>query len=504
VKKLNDISIASKLYIIVGAMAVLIVLELLSLWFAIHTLSAVRTLVGAEGLWSKAQKDAVYQLRKYNRTHDEADYREFQQLMQVPLGDHTARLELLKKNPDLEMVRKGFLQGRVHAEDIDGVISLLRRFHQNAYISKALATWAKGDSIILQLGPVAEHLHQQVQFASPSHGQMDSSLASADAINQQLTLLEDDFSYTLGEGSRWLENLVLKILLCVAVTVEFTGLFLTILVTRGITRHLAEIISATRRIVRGDWEARAKVFSQNEIGQVATEVNQMTAQLIQGNRELEEVAYFASHDLQQPLAATAEFIKLFEKQYGQQLDATANGYLQSIAASTIHMQTLVRDMLNHSRIGTDRRLVEIDCHLEVEHILEEMKGEIAASQAIIHVSPLPVINGYFEMRLLFQNLLGNAVKFCHPKRPAEIFVSCRDLGGEWLFMVKDNGIGIEKKYHARIFTIFQRLHSDAEYPGTGIGLAHCKKIVELHRGSIWLTSRVGEGSCFYVSIPKAL
>src|SRR6185369_5962297 len=123
-KRLKDISIAKKLYFIVGAMAVLIIVELLTLWFAIHTLSSVRAFVGAEGLWSKAQKDAVYNLRKYNLTHNEKDYREFQKFMDVPFGDHIARLELFKKEPDLNIARQGFLQGRVHADDIDGMIKL--------------------------------------------------------------------------------------------------------------------------------------------------------------------------------------------------------------------------------------------------------------------------------------------------------------------------------------------------------------------------------------------
>ena len=119
-------------------MALLIVLELLTLWFAIHTLSSVRALVGAEGLWSKAQKDAVYQLGKYHRTHNEEDYVAFQKFMAVPLGDHKTRMELLKDTPDMEIARQGFLEGRIHPNDIDGMINLLRRFHNVSYIKRAI------------------------------------------------------------------------------------------------------------------------------------------------------------------------------------------------------------------------------------------------------------------------------------------------------------------------------------------------------------------------------
>ncbi|HMI77216.1 MAG TPA: hypothetical protein VK484_00400, partial [Ferruginibacter sp.] len=137
-KRFKDISIAKKLYMIVGAMAVLIIAELLVLWFSIHTLSSVRAFIGAEGLWSKAQKDAVYQLGKYHRTHNEEYYNAFKKLLAVPLGDHKARMELLKKDPDLSIVRQGFLEGRVHPDDIDGMVKLVTRFHKNIYIGKAL------------------------------------------------------------------------------------------------------------------------------------------------------------------------------------------------------------------------------------------------------------------------------------------------------------------------------------------------------------------------------
>ena len=137
-QRLKDISITRKLYFIVGTMAVLIVVELLTLWFAIHTLSSLRALVSAEGLWSKAQKDGFYALDKYSRTHDETDYNAFVKFMSVPLGDHKTRMELLKENPDLNAAREGFIEGRVHPDDIDGMIKLLRRFHSVSYIKNAI------------------------------------------------------------------------------------------------------------------------------------------------------------------------------------------------------------------------------------------------------------------------------------------------------------------------------------------------------------------------------
>ncbi|MGG9971555.1 sensor histidine kinase [Ferruginibacter sp. SUN002] len=502
-KRLKDISIAKKLYFIVGAMAVLIIFELLTLWFAIHTLSSVRALVGAEGLWSKAQKDAVYQLRKYNVTHDEKDFKKYQQFMAVPMGDHKTRMELFKPDPDLAICRQGFIEGRVHPDDIDGMIKLLRRFHSNYYIANAINAWSNADSaLFFKLMPVAETFHTEMNSSNPSKVKLDQLMGEIDLVNEQLTVLEDNFSYTLGDGSRWLENLILKILLSVAFTVEFTGLFLTFLVTRGISKELKEIEKATSKVTRGDLTARAKVLSQNEIGHVAAEVNQMTEQLVLSNRELGQVAYIASHDLQEPLRTISNFVVLLQKQYEGKLGADADEYLAFISEGTLRMQLLVKDLLDYSRIGNDKKMVKIDCNKEVQNVLKGMTVYITENAATIDVGKLPVVDGYFELQYLFQNLIGNAIKYKKKDVDPIIKIEAKDNGKEWLFSVKDNGIGINKKYHQRIFTIFQKLHSDREYAGTGIGLAHCKKIAELHRGNIWLESEEGQGATFYFTIPK--
>ncbi|MGZ4038293.1 MAG: response regulator, partial [Bacteroidia bacterium] len=240
-QRLRDVSITKKLYFTVGAMAVLIVIELFTLWFAIHTLSSVRAFVGAEGLWSKAQKDALYSLSKYYRTHNESDYENYRRLMEVPAGDHKTRVELFKPEPNLDTARAGFLQGRVHPDDIDGMIKLFRRFHSISYIHKAIVVWSEGDSIINRLAPLSLALHEEMIRADASREKLDYIMDLIDPINKRLTMLEDEFSYTLGEGSRWLENIILKLLFAVALTVEITGLLITISVSRSITKGLNEI-----------------------------------------------------------------------------------------------------------------------------------------------------------------------------------------------------------------------------------------------------------------------
>src|SRR6185436_14147296 len=290
INRLRNVSIAKKLYFTMGIMALLIAMELFTLWFALNSLSAVRGYVGGEGLWSKAQKDAVYQLRIYGRSHDESDFIKFRDFMKVPLGDHKTLMELLKENPDLDIARQGFLEGRNHPDDIDGMIKLFRRFHNIYYINKAIRIWGEADDVSALLTPIGERLHTEINSAQPSHEKIDGILKEIDPINQQLTVLEDSFSYTLGEGSRWLEHLILKLLFIVALTVELSGLLLTISVSRGIAKGISEIIRSANSIAKGDFSTRAKIYSQDEIGMLAGSFNRMTTELEQNinDRKLAE------------------------------------------------------------------------------------------------------------------------------------------------------------------------------------------------------------------------
>ena len=502
--RLRDVSIAKKLYFIVGAMAVLIALELFTLWFSIHTLSSVRAFVGAEGLYSKAQKDAVYNLQKYSQTHDERDYKTFLNFMAVPLGDHKTRMELSKPNPDMGIAREGFLEGRNHPDDIDGMLKLFLRFHSISYINKAIIIWTKGDSGVSLLVPLGERLHQEINSPNFSKERLDSIMAEVGPLNQQLTKLEDDFSFTLGEGSRWLENLVLEILFLVALTVEITGLSLSIAVSRGINKGLNEINRASQKIAKGNLNERARVFSNDEIGMVATAINQMTEQLIIHNKEMEQFAYISSHDLQEPLRTITNFSTLLNKKYQGKLDKDADEYLGYLLIATGRMQALIKDLLDYSRIGYDRKVEKLDCNIILNEVLADLDSAVKESGATIRVRKLPVINGYSDISLLFQNVISNSIKYRKADQPLVIAIDCKEEASEWIFSIRDNGIGIEKEYQDRIFIIFQKLHNKDTYAGTGIGLAHCKKIVELHGGKIWVESEPEIGSTFYFSISKQL
>jgi light-regulated signal transduction histidine kinase (bacteriophytochrome) len=195
-------------------------------------------------------------------------------------------------------------------------------------------------------------------------------------------------------------------------------------------------------------------------------------------------------------------VGLFQRKYKGNLDTNADEYLGYIVGATGRMQRLIKDLLDYSIIGNDKESIPTDCNKVIHEVLEDMAVAIRECSAELNVSKLPVINAYSELKLLFQNLISNAIKYRKQGETLRIYITAKELEKEWLFAVKDNGIGIEKAYQERIFIIFQKLHTQDKYAGTGIGLAHCKKIVELHGGRIWVSSEPGHGCTFYFTIPK--
>ncbi|MGE5430399.1 MAG: PAS domain S-box protein [Syntrophomonadaceae bacterium] len=226
-------------------------------------------------------------------------------------------------------------------------------------------------------------------------------------------------------------------------------------------------------------------------------------ELNNSNRELEQFAYVASHDLQEPLRMVATYTQLLSKKYQNQLDHKADEYIGYAVEGARRMHQLLLDLLGYSEVS--KKSVpprSADLNLVLRTVLEDMKYLVNSSGAVVTYSPMPVIKCYDDqIRQLFSNLIENAVKFSGGKKP-QIHITSEETEREWVFSVKDNGIGIKPEYHERIFVIFQRLHQRSEYPGNGIGLALCKKIVERHMGRIWVESRAGNGAAFYFSIPK--
>ena len=231
-------------------------------------------------------------------------------------------------------------------------------------------------------------------------------------------------------------------------------------------------------------------------------IMEYNVELERKNREIEQFAFIASHDLQEPLRSITNFSTLLAQKIEDQPDKDAKQYMDLIRGSAVRMSNLIYDLLEYSRIGKDVSRSPIDCNKLVQEVLIDMSAIITETEVKFHVSKLPVVSGYVYLKSLFQNLISNAIKFTAKNVQPQVYISVIEKEQEFVFSIKDNGIGIEKSYQDRIFIIFQRLHTRTEYPGTGIGLSQCKKIVELHGGKIWVESEPGKGSIFNFSIPK--
>jgi len=269
-------------------------------------------------------------------------------------------------------------------------------------------------------------------------------------------------------------------------------------------RITLSINSAPVRNPQGQIVMAVSVFDDiTERKRAEEELHRLLEELKYSNAELEQFAYVASHDLQEPLRMVSSYMQLLERRYQGKLDSDADEFIAFAVDGAKRMQNLINDLLAYSRVGTrGRALVSSPCEEALKEALANLQFAIAESGATITHEPLPEVNGDpTQLVQLFQNLLSNAIKFRGPEAP-RIQVGAHPEGAEWVFPVCDNGIGLDPKFAERIFVIFQRLHQRDSYPGTGIGLAICKRIVQRHGGRIWVESMPGEGATFYFTLPK--
>jgi light-regulated signal transduction histidine kinase (bacteriophytochrome) len=259
------------------------------------------------------------------------------------------------------------------------------------------------------------------------------------------------------------------------------------------------------RMKQADEELKAlNQTLEQRVAERTAVAEQRTQELARSNAELQEFAYVASHDLQEPLLAVSSFATWLARTYENQLDATAQDRIERIVNGAVRMQRLIGDLLTYSRVGRQRKpFAPIECERVLNETLANLRVAVEESGGEVTADRLPtVLADELELSQLFQNLIGNALKF-RGAEPVRIHVGARRQNGEWVLSVRDNGIGIDPKYGERIFQIFQRLHGRSKYPGTGIGLAICKKIVERHGGRIWVESEAGRGSTFLFTLPAA-
>jgi len=264
-------------------------------------------------------------------------------------------------------------------------------------------------------------------------------------------------------------------------------------------RHLEELVTQRTEELRvSNEQLQEEIAERKQAGEV---LRRTAEELARSNQELEQFAYVASHDLQEPLRVVTGYVQLIERRFKGQLDADTHQFIDYIVDGASRMRQLITDLLNYSRVGTrGEPMAPTALDAVLRRVLADLREGVAESGSVVTHDVLPtVLADETQLAQLFQNLIGNAIKFRSERRP-EIHISASRDGNGWILSVRDNGIGIEKQYWDQVFVIFQRLHTRQKYPGTGIGLAICKRIVERHGGRIWLDSTPGQGTTFYFTL----
>jgi signal transduction histidine kinase len=350
--------------------------------------------------------------------------------------------------------------------------------------------------------------------------------ADFDELRVKLTSFESDVSGARAQALRSLDrasHLLDAALLIIAIGLLAVVAGLAVVLRATAIRPVHLLAAEARRVADGDFGHEVAQTGPREIRGLAADVNSMrtrilrelsavqaanqslaanAAELERSNAELEQFAYIASHDLQEPLRKVTSFCQLLQRRYGGQLDDKADQYIEFAVDGAKRMQVLINDLLAFSRVGrTGPALGPVDCAAALAQAKANLSAPIDQSGAVIEAGPLPTVRAQPTlMTAVFQNLLGNALKFKGEQPPRIVVVAERD-GACWSFSVADNGIGIEPAYADRVFQIFQRLHDRATYPGTGIGLAMCRKIIEYFGGRIWLDTAVADGARFCFTVP---
>jgi two-component system, sensor histidine kinase len=512
---LRDSSITTKLATLVAANLAILVMLLIVVSLCLNIAAGVRAYVGGEGLWSKGQKDAVYYLSRYAHLQDGRDYQKYQQAVAITLGDKQARLEMQKPDYDYAVVEQGFVTGGNAAEDVPNMVMLFRHFGQVSYLRQAIAIWTEADGHIEQLMALADEMHTAIQQQQLSPAQASKLSTRLEAINSTLMRLEIDFSSTLAEGARWIQSVLLWTIFGSTALLLALALWLSWRIARQLRASILLLREAANQVGIGKLDFRIKQMGRDELGQLADVFNEMIEhrqqaqqelesnlkELARSNADLEQFAYIASHDLQEPLRTVTSYTQLLLRRYEDNADAQSHEFSAYITEAVQRMREMIDGLLAYSRISRhELQREKVDLNSVIATVLSDLKTAIKDNAATVEYEQLPTLQvNRMLIQHLFQNLVSNALKF-HGDTPPRIHISARRQGAQWQVSVRDHGIGIDPQHAERIFVLFQRLHTRDRYAGNGLGLGLCRKIVEHHGGRIWVEP-ANPGSVFHFTLP---
>lgn len=514
----------------IGTMALLLVLELCSLWIALETLSSTRAFVTGEALWSKGQKNAVTSLLFYAQSHNENDYQAFQDFLKVPLGDGKTLRALSRPVPDIPAAAAGLLEGRNHPEDTEGIIRLFLRFKNISFLKKAIGLWTTADSSLQELLVTGDQLHRMVSTGQVKENQLKVVLEKVKFINLKVTKLADEFSFTLGEGARLLERAVLWLIITLSLSIGIISILIAVSVSRGVVKGVREIIKGTDLVSRGILNARVKVYSGDEIGRLAIAFNQMTETLEQNLYHIQELKdtgvslkrekekaeasekakrlFLAkmSHEIRTPMNAILGFARLLEESLTTR---EQQEYIRIIIKSGDSLLVILNDILDFSRMEAGKIVFEKlpfspGAVIQTAMLMMEPKArqkDLFIECILDRELPETVLGDSVRLNQVLLNLVSNSIKFTHTGH-ITIVARCveeREEGYLLHFGVQDTGIGIPVEMQERIFESFEQVPgADVQrFGGMGLGLSIVKQLIELQRGELFVDSKPGQGANFY-------
>lgn len=518
------LSLAKKLYLIFGGMGLIIVLELLTLKYALSNLGAVRAFVYGESVWSKAQKDSAYYLQRYARTHDEEDFEKYRDSLFVPLECRKARLELYKENPDQEIIWRGFLNGKIHPDDVGPILHMIKVFAFLPHIQTALTTWREADEILMKFEAAADRLRNAIRANAPAPV-LDGLILEIHELNLDLGMAEDRFSEALQEGARWLETVLLITLSLLVFFVEIFGFLLIFFFGSSLSDSIRKLIHRSEKISRGEFESDLPITSDDEVGQLTRSINVMGKTIATSKSELEatvaertealkeamrmrdEFYTIATHELKTPVAGIQLSLQMLERKLSDPNSEFDRENVLSRISKAVELSRKLTDLqdtlMDVTRISGGLLTIQKNPEDLVPVIRQAMEhASLGEKVEMLYEGPERLLASFDTIRLgqVITNLLKNAVKY-GGSSPVRITVTqkVREIHIE----ITDEGPGIPPEHQKRIFEPFVRANRDAGVSGLGMGLYISRKIMEAHGGGLEVSRSSAEGTTFRATLPSA-